>query len=137
MAYPMGEAKAGPLRVDFDRRLKLEFHGRDLSSDAGLLSYRELDDVLRLTGLSGVWNDRVHERKPPKMIILDVDSSESPTYGEQEGSADNGHFGCTCYHPLFCFNQFGDLERCLLRPGHDLQCLVNPAVHGDIVVEHS
>ncbi len=30
----------------------------------------------------------------------------------------NGHFGCTCYHPLFCFNQFGDLERCLLRPGN-------------------
>jgi hypothetical protein len=29
-----------------------------------------------------------------------------------------GHFGCTCYHPLFLFNQFGDLERCLLRRGN-------------------
>ena len=38
--------------------------------------------------------------------------------GEQEGSAWNGHFGCTCYHPLFVFNQFGDLERCVLRPGN-------------------
>ena len=47
-----------------------------------------------------------------------MDSSESPTHGEQEGSAWNGHFGCTCYHPLFVFNQFGDLERCLLRPGN-------------------
>ena len=47
-----------------------------------------------------------------------MDSSESPTHGQQEGSAWNGHFGCTCYHPLFVFNQFGDLERCLLRPGH-------------------
>ncbi len=28
------------------------------------------------------------------------------------------HFGCTCYHPLFVFNQFGDLERCALRPGN-------------------
>ena len=28
------------------------------------------------------------------------------------------HFGCTCYHPLFVFNQFGDLERCRLRPGN-------------------
>ena len=46
-----------------------------------------------------------------------MDSSESPTYGEQEGSAYNGHFGCTCYHPLFVFNQFGDDERCALRPG--------------------
>ena len=71
-----------------------------------------------LTDLSGAWIDRVHERKPPDSIILDMDSSESPTHGEQEGSAWNGHFGCTCYHPLFVFNQFGDLERCLLRPGN-------------------
>jgi hypothetical protein len=47
-----------------------------------------------------------------------MDSSESPTHGQQEGSAWNGHFGCTCYHPLFVFNQYGDLERCLLRAGH-------------------
>src|SRR5687767_6097672 len=47
-----------------------------------------------------------------------MDSSESPTHGQQEGSAYNGHFGCTCYHPLFLFNQFGDLERCMLRPGN-------------------
>jgi hypothetical protein len=33
--------------------------------------------------------------------VLDMDSSESPTYGEQEGSAYNEYFGCTCYHPLF------------------------------------
>jgi hypothetical protein len=64
-----------------------------------------------LTDLSGVWIDRVHECKPPDCIILDMDSSESPTHGEQEGSAWNGHFGCTCYHPLFVFNQYGDLER--------------------------
>jgi hypothetical protein len=47
-----------------------------------------------------------------------MDSSESPTYGEQEGSAYNGHFGRTCYHPLFVFNQLGDLERCALRSGN-------------------
>jgi Transposase DDE domain group 1 len=71
-----------------------------------------------LTDLSGTWIDRVHERRPPEGIILDMDSSESPTFGQQEGSAWNGHFGCTCYHPLFVFNQFGDLERCALRPGN-------------------
>ena len=38
-------------------------------------------------------------------LILDMDSSVSETYGEQEGSAYNGHFGCTCYHPLFLFNK--------------------------------
>ncbi len=47
-----------------------------------------------------------------------MDSSESPTYGEQEGSANNGHFSCTCHHPLFVFNQLGDLERRALRPGN-------------------
>jgi hypothetical protein len=40
---------------------------------------------------------------------VDTDSSESPTYGEQESSAYNGYFGCTCYHRLFVFNQFGDV----------------------------
>jgi hypothetical protein len=44
-----------------------------------------------------------------------MDSSFSPTAGHQEGTAYNGRFACTCYHPLLVFNQFGDLERCALR----------------------
>jgi hypothetical protein len=66
----------------------------------------------------GQWIDVVHQCKPIKEIILDMDSSDSPTFGRQEGSAYNGHFGYTCYHPLFVFNQFGDLERALLRNGN-------------------
>ena len=205
MENPAGESIDGPLRLDFDRRLKLEFHGSRITNDAGLLAYRELDDALGLTDmvgdglvdprtgkngrhaltglfrqsvfgrlggyedvndadrlgcdpamrwvvggravakqaastsqmgrfeteflaadenlaaladLSGIWIDRVHDHNPPKLIVLDMDSSVSPTHGEQEGTAYNGYFACTCYHPLFVFNQFGDLERCVLRPGN-------------------
>ena len=53
-----------------------------------------------------------------RTLILDLGSSVSETYGDQEGSVYNGHFGCECYHPLFCFNQFGDVERALLRNGN-------------------
>ena len=200
-----GEAELAGLRVEFDRRLKLEFHGSKVTSDAGLLAFRELDDALGLTeiagqvladnrtgkngrhtltaqfrqsvfgrlagyedvndadrlghdpamrwivggravddqaastsqmgrfetevlthksnltalaDLSGRWIDAVHARRPSNTVVLDMDSSVSPTYGDQEGTAYNGHFGCTCYHPLFVFNQFGDLERCALRSGN-------------------
>src|SRR3954467_15839938 len=191
MADPTGEA----LRLDLDRRLMLQFRGSTITSDAGLLAYRELDDTLYLTDtaantladartgkngrhrlvgllrqavfgrlagyedvndadrlcrdpamrwvvggraisgsaasasqmgrfetkwlsrpenlaaladLPGQWIDKVHWRRSPKTIVLDMDSSESPTHGEQEGSAYNGHFACTCYRPLFVFNQFVD-----------------------------
>jgi Transposase DDE domain group 1 len=168
MAYATGEAKQPPLRVSFDRRIKLEFHGARITSDGGLLAYRELDDAFGLTAtaasvlaesrrgknirhrllgllrqavygrlagyedvndaerlardpamraivgregldrpaastsqmgrfetewlateanldvlsnLSGTWIDRVNERRPPDGIILEMDSSQSPTYG--------------------------------------------------------
>jgi len=202
---PMGESKKDALRVNFNKKLKLEFHGVKVTSDAGLLAYREIDDVFGLTdmvafemtdnrkgkntqhsitallrqsiysrlagyedtndaerlsvdpamrhvigerandktaastsqmgrfeteiltqdrnlqylmNLPGQWIYKVHQRKRIKEIILDMDSSDSPTFGRQEGSAYNGHFGYTCYHPLFVFNQFGDVERVLLRNGN-------------------
>ena len=189
-ANPTGAGKKPGLRMAFDSRLKLEFHGSKITSDAGLLAYRELDAALGLTDLgkntqhsmvaqmrqsifsrlagyedtndaewlavdptmrqvvggrftehtaastsqmgrfetevltqpgnlkaltklSGKWIDRLRERQPMRELILDMDRSVSETYGEQEGTAFNGHFGCTCYHPLFCFNQFGDVEQSL------------------------
>jgi hypothetical protein len=220
MRNPTGESENQPLRLPFDSRLKLDFHGSRVTSDAGLLAYRELDDALGLTDLvggelvdprtgkngqhamtglfrqsvfgrlagyedvndadrlgrdpamrwivggravakaaasssqmgrfeteflatdenlaaladlSGQWIDRVHDRHRPKTVVLDMDSSVSPTHGDQEGTAYNGHFGCTCYHPLFVFNQFGDLERCALRSGNvhsadDWRSVLEPVV---------
>jgi hypothetical protein len=201
----MGDRRKPALRVQFDGKLRLEFHGARISSDAGLLPFREMDEAFRLTeaaaamlsepragrntqhtllallrqavygrlagyedvndaerlrvdpalrhvvggraqkkegastsemnrfetewlssrenltaliDLSGVWIDRVQECAPLKELILDMDSSESETYGHQQGSAYNGYCRCTCYHPLFVFNQQGDLERAMLRRGN-------------------
>jgi hypothetical protein len=206
MDHPEGAGPERGDRVDFDRRVRLEFRGTQLSSDGGLLVMRELDDALglsalasavlrdnrrgkntvhrldglfrqsvygRLAGyedvvndadqlaldpvmrlvvggravdaqaasatqigrfetetlsmpenrgaladLNGHWIDRFHDRNGLKFIVLDMDSSVSPTHGDQRGSAWNGHFDCNCYHPNFLFNQFGMLERCALRHGN-------------------
>jgi len=198
MKYTKGER----LNIHFDSKIRIEFHGARLTSDGGLLAYRELDDTLglfdsvsallsdkrtgrniqhditnllrqsvysRLAGyedvsdahrlsvdsvmraitgkkknaasintigrfeteiltlrenleglseINGSWVQKEMEKSPHHRIVLDMDSSESPVHGEQEGSAYNGHFRCSCYHPLFCFNQHGDCEGAILRPGN-------------------
>ena len=53
----------------------------------------------------------------PQRVVLDMDSTEIPVYGQQEQSAYNGHFESTCYHPLLLFNREGDCLAAKLRPG--------------------
>jgi len=76
------------------------------------------DNLAALMSMPGQWVGRLRQRRPIRKLILDMDSSVSETYGDQQGTAYNGHFACECYHPLFLFNQDGDVEYAKLRPGN-------------------
>lgn len=73
-----------------------------LASQVGRLETEWLTteaNLAALADLSGAWIDRVHERRPPRVIVLDMDSSVSETHGVQEGRAYNGHFGSGVGNP--------------------------------------
>ena len=61
-------------------------------------------------------------------VVLDMDSTEIPVYGQQEQSAYNGHFESTCCHPLLLFNREGDCLASKLRPGNVSDFSVNETV---------
>ena len=54
----------------------------------------------------------------PQRVVVDLDSTGIPVYGQQENSAYNGHLESTCYHPLLLFNCEGDCLGARLRPGN-------------------
>ena len=78
----------------------------------------QVQNIDALATLNSSWVSKAVSLSLAKEVILDIDSSEPPVHGNQEGSAYNGHFESTCYHPLFCFNNYGDCEGALLRPGN-------------------
>jgi hypothetical protein len=74
-----------------------------------------------LAGLAAINREliaRVEAMESSRRVVLDIDSTEIPVYGQQEQSAYNGHFESTCYHPLLLFNWEGDCLAAKLRPGN-------------------
>ncbi len=74
-----------------------------------------------LTGLAAINRElvaRADAMASSQRVVLDLDSTEIPVYGQQEQSAYNGHFESTCYHPLLLFNREGDCLAAKLRPGN-------------------
>jgi hypothetical protein len=74
-----------------------------------------------LEGLSRINRELIAKAEAmdsPQRVVLDMDSTEIPVYGEQEQGTYNGHFESTCYHPLLLFNGEGDGLAGKLRPGN-------------------
>jgi Transposase DDE domain group 1 len=74
-----------------------------------------------LAGLASINRDLIAKAETidaSQRVVLDMDSTEIPVYGQQEHSSYNGHFESTCYHPLLMFNGEGDCVAAKLPPGN-------------------
>ena len=78
----------------------------------------QADNLAGLAALNRELTARAETIDSPRRVVLDMDSTEIPVYGQQEQSAYNGHFESTCYHPLLLFNREGDCLAAKLRPGN-------------------
>ena len=114
---------ANHLRVDPALRLAL---GKEHENGAGQSALSRFENNILATpqGLKALENaigrsaDTLLRRRNKRRLIIDVDSTEDPVHGNQEGTAFNGYFDQVCYHPLFCLTNKGDLLSARLRPGN-------------------
>src|SRR3954453_7637797 len=112
MADPTGETDRSALRLDFDRRLLLQFGGSTIISDAGLLAYRELEDMLCLTDAAA-------------NMLADVRTSKNDRH--QRWNTLNNLFGTLgdrlINNQLFCINF------ALLTQNHSVYALLLAGIH--------
>ena len=114
---------ADHLKVDPALRLAL---GKEHKNGAGQSALSRFENNILATdeGLTALENalsrcaDILLRRRNKRRLIIDVDSTDDPVHGNQEGAAFNGYFDQICYHPLFCFTSKGDLLNARLRPGN-------------------
>jgi len=79
---------------------KISDRGAALTSTLHKLLAKE-ENLIGLMALNQETLGQAESLDSSDRVVLDMDSSESPVHGEQEGSAYNGHFESVCYHPLF------------------------------------
>ncbi|MCP5109843.1 MAG: IS1380 family transposase, partial [bacterium] len=100
---------------------KIWERGAALTSRLQSFETELLADEENVAGLAAINRELIGKAEAmdsPQRVVLDMDSTEIPVYGQQEGSAYNGHFESTCYHPLLLFNREGDCLAAKLRPGN-------------------
>lgn len=79
-----------------------------------------MDDetMIQFEDIHASMRDKIYAVKQPEQIILDVDSTNFATYGQQEGNSFNYHYSSYGYHPLLCYDGLtGDLLKSELRNG--------------------
>ncbi len=90
------------------------------TSEMGRFETETLTQEKNLKGLAQMnsrWVEDTMAHTLHRRVILDMDSSESPVYGQQEGAAYNGHFECVCYHPLVSLTSSGIVKERRYDPG--------------------
>ena len=114
---------ADHLRIDPALRLAIG-KGHKMGASQSMLSRLENEVLGGETGLKALdaalrrSTDALLKKKDRRRLIIDVDSTEDPAHGSQERVAYNGHFGLSCFHPLFAFTSGGACLGAKLRPGN-------------------
>ncbi len=111
------------LRIDRALKLALGKVHQARASQSMLSRFKNdaLGNVMGLDALDGALTRATHaplKRKDKKRLIIDLDSTEDPAHGKQEGVPYNGHFAKNCFQPLFWFISEGDCLGARLRPGN-------------------